>query len=198
MHVATVTLQSNSPLAQGRYHQEPKKDKEGHDDYERRTWRNKAHIDDKGRMFIPPMALKNCLSEVAKFLSIQIPGKGKATYTKHFEAGVLCMEPLIMEHLTGKPILEADIKEMALHVPSDGRRGGNSRVPKSFPKVDEWQAMAQIHILDDTITEDVFRKHLGEAGKFIGLGSFRVRNNGYFGRFSVAAFAWDSSEEMAA
>ena len=45
-------------------------------------------IDTNGVVFIPPNSLKNCLSEAAKFLSISVPGKGKATYTKNFEAGI--------------------------------------------------------------------------------------------------------------
>ena len=37
----------------------------------------------------------------------------------------------------------------------------------------------------ETITLSVFRKHLEEAGKFIGIGRFRPRNNGFYGRFEV-------------
>jgi hypothetical protein len=31
----------------------------------------------------------------------------------------------------------------------------------------------------------VFEHHLHEAGKFIGIGRFRPRNNGFYGRFDV-------------
>ncbi len=57
---------------------------------------NRAHVNDDGYMFIPPMAFKNCLSEAAKYISQQIPGQGKATYTKHFEAGVMVLDPLVL------------------------------------------------------------------------------------------------------
>ena len=71
-------------------------DKEGADAYERRTWRNRMHVNEDGFVFIPPMALKNCLAQVAQHLSETVPGKGKATFTKHFKAGILVTDPMIV------------------------------------------------------------------------------------------------------
>jgi hypothetical protein len=133
---------------------------------------------------MPPMAFKNCLAEAAKFLSIQIPGKGKATFTKHFEAGVMVMDALTLN------IKKDDVDGEWFHVPSDGKRGGSKRVLKCFPVIPRWSGNVTWHILDDTITQDVFVKHLEEAGKFIGLGRFRPRNNGFYGRFGVKAVKW--------
>jgi hypothetical protein len=135
-------------------------------------------------VFIPPTAIKNCLAEAAKYLGIQIPGRGKSTYTKHFEAGIMCMEPISLE------IKAADVPGTWLFVPADGVRGSGKRVWKCFPTIQHWAANAIIHILDETITNDVFEKHLEQAGKFIGLGFFRPRNNGYWGRFSVKRVTW--------
>jgi len=184
MREAVATLKSVSPYSQSRFYNTEKLNKENHADYEKRTWRDRLHVNKDGFVFVPPMAFKNCLSEAAKYLSIQIPGKGKATYTKHFEAGVLCMDPLIL------PIKKDDVEGEWLHVPSDGRRGGTKRVEKCFPVIHEWNGDVVFHILDDTITEDVFENHLIQAGQFIGLGRFRPRNNGYYGRFSVEEIVW--------
>lgn len=91
MRTAVATLKSLSPYSQSRYYQTEKLPREIARDYEARTWRDRMHSmpEPDGRVFIPPMAFKNCLSEIAKFLGEQIPGKGKSTYTKHFEAGIL-------------------------------------------------------------------------------------------------------------
>ena len=35
------------------------------------------------------------------------------------------------------------------------------------------------------------RGHLKEAGQFIGLGRFRPRKNGYYGRFEIVSIAWE-------
>jgi len=184
MYVAKAKLKSLSPYSQSAHHEEPKKDKETHSDYEERTWRHKCHADEKGNIYIPPMAFKNCISEAAKYLSIQIPGKGKSTYTKHFEAGAMVRERVFV----GATVEE--VQGEKLFVPSDGKRGGGRRVFKYFPVIPEWAAEVDFYILDETITEAVFKLHLEEAGKFIGVGRFRPRNNGYYGRFQVAEVTW--------
>ena len=94
MKICIATLASISPYSQSRMHDTPKLDKENAADYEERTWKNKAHVDGEGLIFIPPMALKQAIDAAAKFLSIQIPGKGKATYTKHFRSGLLIMDAI--------------------------------------------------------------------------------------------------------
>lgn len=185
----TATLRSTTPYSQSKYVTEEKLDKEGHDAYDKRTWRHRMHYDKEGNIYIPPMAFKNCLSDAAKYLSIQIPGKGKSTYTKHFEAGVICVQPVPIGY--HKDEVEAE----ALHVPSDGRRGGTKRVLKRFPFFPSWEADVDFLLLDRTITEDVFIDVLEQAGSLIGIGRFRPRNNGYYGRFEVVEHVWDDPEE---
>ena len=179
MKTITATLESVSPYSQSKYHGTEKLPKESSSDYEKRTWRERLHINSEGYVFIPPMAFKNCLSEVAKFLSIQIPGKGKSTYTKHFEAGVIVTDAVVLK------VKKDDVPGEWLFVPADGVRGSGKRVENCFPVINDWKGEVAFHILDDTITPDVFEQHLREAGSFIGIGRFRPRNNGFYGRFSV-------------
>ena len=184
MKTAIATLKSISPYSQSRAHFTPKLDKEAADAYEERTWRERLHVGDDDHIFIPPMAFKNCLSEIAKFLSVQIKGKGKSTYTKHFEAGVLVMEPLVLG------TKKADVSGEWLFVPADGMRGSGKRVRKCFPVIQQWRGDVKFHILDETITQDIFEQHLKEAGSFIGIGRFRPRNNGFYGRFVIEKIKW--------
>ncbi len=92
MKIFFAELFSVSAYSQSRHYDVPKLEKEIAKDYEARTWRERLHVTEGGFVFIPPIAFKNCLAEAAKFLGIQIPGKGKSTYTKHFEAGVLVVD----------------------------------------------------------------------------------------------------------
>lgn len=184
MRVCEAVLESASPYSQSRPTDSPKKPKETSDDHEQRTWRERIHSTADGQVFIPPMAFKNALSEIAKFLSIQIPGKGKSTYTKHFEAGVLVMDSVPLG------IKKDDVAGERLFVPSDGMRGGGKRVWKTFPLIPSWEGKVTFYVLDDTITEEVFERHLKEAGAFIGIGRFRPRNNGFYGRFRVKSMKW--------
>ena len=177
MYVAKI--KGISPYSQSKVVQEPREPKETADDHEKRTWRERLHVTQEGFVFIPPMTLKNCLSEAAKYLSIQIPGKGKSTYTKHFEAGILIIEPIVL------PIKKEDVPGEWLFVPSDGKRGGSKRVMKCFPCIHEWGGEFVVNVFDETITQDVLEQHLREAGQFIGIGRFRPRKNGYYGRFAL-------------
>lgn len=185
MRTATAYLESISPYSQSRHHDTPKLPKESPRDYEKRVWRERCHVNESGEVFIPPMSFKNCLSEVAKYLGIQVQGKGKSTYTKHFEAGVLVVDAVPIG------VKKDEIQGEWLFVPSDGKRGSGSRVDKCFPVIPKWKAPVTFFVLDDTITPDVFEQHLKEAGNFIGIGRFRPRNNGFYGRFKVNRIEWN-------
>jgi len=184
MRTVIATLESTSPYSQSGIHTTPKLDRETNDDYEKRTWRERLHTDEEGNVFIPPMAFKNALSEAAKFLGKQIPGKGKSTYTKHFEAGVLVMDPVFLG------IKKDEVPGEWFFVPVDGVRGSGKRVWKNFTVIRKWTAEVKFYILDNTVTKPVFEEHLKEAGNFIGIGRFRPRNNGFYGRFQVAGLKW--------
>lgn len=180
-----VDLISMAPIMFGAPFRTPKNEGETFDAHEERVWRERMHINSDGHVFIPPLALKNCLSEAAKFASVQIPGKGKSTYTKHVEAGLLVIDELILSNGRGKPIVGADVEPLRLHVPSDGKRKPGPRVWKNFPLIAQWQAHAVIHLLDEVLQQGpkIIDRFLTVGGKFIGLGAMRVRNQGITGRF---------------
>ncbi len=191
MITARATLKSLSPYSQSRAHVVPKLEKEGADAYEQRTWRHRLHTDAEGMVFIPHSAFKNCLSEAAKYLSLQIPGKGKSTYTKHFEAGVMVLSP------TPLGVHRDDVEAEVLYLNADGVRGSGKRVWRTMPLIREWRGDVEFLIVDPMITEDVFRQVLDEAGRLIGIGRYRPRNNGIYGRFAVEKLVW-SEQRIAA
>ena len=85
-------------------------------------------------------------------------------------------------------IKKSELKSETLYLPADGQRGGTKRVDRTFPRIESWKGTVTLLVYDETVTGDVLREHLIEAGKFIGLGLFRPRNNGYYGRFFVTDF----------
>lgn len=179
MRTYRAKIEGRTPYSQSRHHDDEELEKEGKDAYELRTWRSRMHASPSGEVYIPPMSLKNCLAEAAKFLSLQIKGKGKATYTKHFEAGIMISDPVLLG------INVKDVPREALFVPSNGVRGDGKRVTRYFGRIYPWGGEFNIKVLDETITQDVLATHLIEAGKLIGIGRFRPRNNGFYGRFDV-------------
>ena len=154
MKTAIATLKSCAPYSQSKHYQTEKFTKELARDYEARTWRDRLHVDQDGHIFIPPMSFKNCLSDAAKFLSIQIPGKGKSTYTKHFEAGVLVVDALVL------PIKKDDVPGEWLFVPSDGVRGSGKRVEKCFPVIHQWGGKVEFLVIDENTRVQEFREKL--------------------------------------
>lgn len=182
MKTCIATLASSGPYSASRAHEAEKLPKELADDYEKRTWREKAHIKD-GKVFIPPMGFKMALDRAAKMLGRQIPGKGKATYTKFFESGVLCIDPVFIASTD-------EIQCERVHANADGVRGSGKRVWRLFPRVDDWRADVTFHIISPEITEEVFEEALQQAGSFVGIGRFRPERGGFFGRFRVEKTAW--------
>lgn len=184
MKTVRAKLRSVSPYSQSRPVSTVKPSGKSNDAHEEETWREKIHSDSKGMVFIPPMAFKNCLSETAKYLSETVPGKGKATYTKHFDAGVMVIEPIMLG------IKAADVECERLFLPSNGEKGGGKRVWKHCPIITDWSGTVEIVLLDPILIDKPEKVHeyLTKAGQFIGVGRFRPRNGGYYGRFVVDSF----------
>lgn len=185
MKQAIASLESISPYGQSKYYNVEKlNDKESHEDYEKRTWRERCHSTADGNIFIPPMAFKKSLEIAASYLSMKIPGQASAKYTKHFKSGILVKDPVVL------PIKKKDVFGNWLFVPSNGVAGGGKRVMKCFPLIESWEGDVVYYILDEIITESVFLKTLEEAGNFIGIGHFRPERGGFQGRYKVNDFVW--------
>lgn len=177
--VYIATLESISPLSCSRYHNTPKLEKESHDDAEKRTWREKARYNAEGFAIIDPMQFKFSIAAAPKFSGEKITGRGNATWTKHFEAGLMIVDPIVTTYT------RETIGETWVYVNADGRRGGGTRVMRCFPTIHEWKGKLPIHVLDPTITEEILKKYIIEAGSFIGIGQFRPQVGGTNGRFAL-------------
>lgn len=189
IRTVTATLRSTSPYSPSRFTENdlPLNKGEKKDDYEERCWRHKAYAHKDGSIYIPPMAFKIGLDAAAKMSGRQVPGKGKATYTKYFLSGVLVLEgPTLPIKRDELPDTQCD----RIHCNSNGIRGSGSRVWRLFPRIDDWEADVQFTILSDEIEQDVFEETLEQAGQFIGVGRFRPQNGGFYGRYSVDKCVW--------
>jgi len=184
MKTAIITIKGASPLSQSRAIRSERGTQEQHAAFEERTWRERINSDPNGNVVIPAMAFKNCLSAVAKYLGMKIPGRRNATYTKHFEAGIIVDADMDIG------IVADSVSGEWMFVPSDGKRGSGSRVWKCFPVVRDWGGKIVVHVIDETITPEAFAMHVEKAGQFIGVGRFRPQSNGFYGRFNVVKIEW--------
>lgn len=183
-YLAIVSLKSISPYSQSRMHDAPKHEKETHEAYEQRTWREKCTVNDAGEIVIPAMAFKQALDATAKRLGDQIPGKGKATYTKHFVGGVMCRSDVAIG------FHKDTVPSITINANSDGVRGSGKRVKRIFPQVPEWEGTAEFAVFDETVTQKIFERHMREAGSFVGIGRFRPEKGGLNGRFRVMSITY--------
>lgn len=185
MRFVKVTMENITPYSQSRQHEAPKLDKETSDAYEKRTWREKCSFTDKDEVFIPAMAFKQSLDAAAKKLGLQIPGKGKATYTKYFVADVICDADVPLG------LSKNDVDSVRISANVDGVRGSGKRVWRIFPVVPTWGAVGAFTVMDDTVTPQVFEEVFKIAGMSIGIGRFRPEKGGLNGRFRATKFEWN-------
>jgi hypothetical protein len=184
MKVCTAHIKGVTPLSLSRMHDTPKLDGERPDEWEARTWREKAHYDENGVAYMPGIAFKQAMDSAAKYLSLQIPGKGKATFSKHFLSGVICINNLSL----GKT--REDFQSITINANANGQRGSGKRVKRTFPITLSWEGELQFYVLDDAIPKSVFEHVLAESGKFVGIGQYRPQNGGTNGRFEVISSKW--------
>lgn len=188
---ASITLKGLTPYSQSRAHDTPKLQGELHDDYDKRTWQEHAHINADGRVCIPAHAFHQSVIAAAKYSKKQIPGQGKATWTAKFTSGLMMVG--------GDVVLDRkaeDLQRVDIYANTDGVRGSGKRAMRRYPVLFEWQAETEIAILDPIITEDIFKEILGLAGLFIGLGRFRPEKGGTNGRFKMTKCDWQDNRRL--
>lgn len=213
MKTAIIEIQGLAPLSGSRNHGAPKKEGESHADYDARTWRDKMHAHPDGRCYVPGIALKFALDWTTQQLGMKIQGRGNKTWASIFAAGVLCPEPIDLlspapsRALTSNdvpdpnrkvPVMKDVIEGVNVYCDATGRRGSSSKVWRRFPIVHQWSGMATFLIVNDEITETIFRHHLEMCGRICGLGRYRAQKGGEFGRFRLTAFEWQDEAKLKA
>jgi hypothetical protein len=190
MRQCKVYLESlpGSPYSQSAQHGVDMLDRETHDDYDARTWRDKCTVNDAGQVCVPSMGMKQCIDTAAFKLGMKVPNRRGATYKNFFASGFFCDGDVPIAN--GKPLTPADALMVKINANADGRRGSGTRVKRRFPNFPKWSGVAEFTITDDIITQDIFQDHVKSAGMIVGIGRFRPENGGTNGRFRATKFEW--------
>ena len=80
--IATIRIEGVTPLLFGGMIDRnafPKKSRESHDDYERRTWRERAHASPDGRLYVPALALKRMFESTARQQDLDLEDENGAS-----------------------------------------------------------------------------------------------------------------------
>jgi hypothetical protein len=179
-----------SPYSQSAQHETPMLDRESHNDFDERTWRDKCTVDPKsGQVCIPAMAFKQSVDTVAWKLGEKIPGRRGATYKSFFASGFFCDADVPISN--GKILTKKEAEMVKISANANGKRGAGTRVPRRFPSFSKWNGVAEFTIVDDVITQEVFERHVKAAGIIVGIGRFRPENGGTNGRYRPTKFEWE-------
>lgn len=188
MQICTAAIKGISVYSASAEVTLPKKDGEKPGDYDARTWRHKAHVDQDGVVVIPFMAFKKALAAAAKLTPRKIGGRGNQTYGAQFQSGVLITESLRLG------IKREDLRSETFSCSATGdSRGVGKRVPRIFPMVDNWGGVMTFYVTNPTIDQKIFETYLRESGQFVGVGRFRPENGGVNGRFTVESVKWSEA-----
>ena len=141
--------------------------------------------------FVPGTQLKKALDYTSAQLGIRIKGRGTKTWAAVFKSGVICADRVMLG-------VHKDKVDMVGVLCSATGKPGGAQVLRRFPLIHDWGGTVTFMILNDMITEDIFRLHLEKSGQFCGLGRYAPRNGGHHGRFQVAGLVWDDEVLAAA
>lgn len=189
MKLCAVSIEGlpGSPYSQsGFLDNVPMLDRESHEDYDARVWRDHCTTNSSGQVCIPAMALKQAIDTAAYKAGIKIPGRRGATFKSFFASGFFCNGDVPL--FNADTALTKDRAEMiAIWADSKGKRGatGGSRVKRRYPVFPTWHGEAEFTIIDDIIVPEIFEQHIKIAGMIVGIGRFRPEMGGTNGRFRV-------------
>lgn len=186
MRKVTVEIKGLTAYSPSRFVHAELKQGETRDEMEQRMWREKAHADERGIVFIPGASFKLALDEAAKLANEKIRGRGQQTYGKVVTTGVTALGDMSLG------VKVDDLQAIQIFANADGVRGSGSRVTRIFPILYKWGGQLTLGVFNDTLEAAVVEKYLMLAGALIGVGRGRPATGcaAGNGRFEPVKFTW--------
>lgn len=151
-------------------------------EHEKRTWRQRAHYNDKGKVIISGYMIKSTLEPAAKLLGERVDGKKMGKGMFHY-LRLIQIEGDIVTTIT-----EDNLEGETAFVSANGKPEGG-KVMRTYPKVPKWSGTLTVvyPTLGSVLNDEIVMKYLEIAGLYIGIGHWRpgAPSCGTYGRFSV-------------
>jgi len=123
--------------------------------------------------YIPSEHIRGALIQAGSFIKAKVGNSRKSM--KNIVAAMFYVNPEeILLH-----------KDFEIDKRSAVNKNIKARVISIRPKWNEWKVDFELHIDNDTITEQTINDLFEYAGNYVGIGSFRPQCNGMFGRFKT-------------
>lgn len=129
------------------------------------------------KYFIPNEHVRGALINAGAMTKAKVGNSKKSM--KNIVAGMFFVYP---EKLFLQPQTYVIDKRSAVN------QNAKARVITIRPKFENWSVEFELHIDNDTITNETIQHILEDAGNYIGIGSYRPQKNGMYGRFTVEDF----------
>lgn len=124
-----------------------------------------------GRCYIPAEHIRQSMIAAGSYSKAKVGNAKKSM--KNIVAAMFMVSP--------EEILLPDYD--AIDKRSAVNKAVKARVITVRPKWNQWKAQFTLAVDNDTITSQTITEILNNAGNYVGIGSYRPTNNGYFGRF---------------
>ncbi len=186
MRVATIEIKGLTPYSPSRAFQSGKKDKESPEDFDKRCWREHAHVNEAGEVVIPAVTIGKAIIDTAAFLGKggELQKKGSAKWTENFIRGLAVASSAPIGHKA-----TSMVEPESVYCHADGNPKSGKRVWRRFPIFHTWECTWTVHILDDSIPDEVFKRVVNSVGTFNGVGRSSPRVGGFNGRFTIEDIA---------
>lgn len=126
-----------------------------------------------GQNYIPADQIRGSFINAGSFSKAKVGNARKSM--KNIVAAMFIVEPeeIIIPHY------DTIDKRSAVN------KNVKARVIVIRPKWTTWEAEFNLRVDNDTITPETVKEIISNAGNYVGIGSFRPTNNGYFGRYKI-------------
>lgn len=176
-----IKFESLSPVLFSK-HVSDTKEGETPQEHEERTWKQKAHYGDKGKVIIPGYMISSTLEPAAKLLGERVGGGKKGKGMSHY------IRLIQVEGDIETDITEENLEGNTAFVSANGKPEGG-KVMRIYPKVPKWSGTLTIvyPTLGSVLNDSIVLKYLEIAGLYIGIGHWRpgAPSRGTYGRFTV-------------
>jgi len=157
----------------------PKKKGEKPEDYEERTWMERAWYDGN-EVIIPARFFQATLEPIGKLLGERTKGKMSKGYS-HYLAGVR----IVGQIKTG--VKKKNVQSHSAFVVVTGKKEG-SKVLRKYPQINKWKGVLELCYADiGILTPEIVVQNLDAAGQLVGIGHWRPGSpsRGEYGLFKV-------------
>lgn len=150
-------------------------EREGLNDEDLKIAQFHSYINEKGQFYLPSEHIRAALINGGTFLKSKVGARTKSMKSIVAAMFMISPEEIII------PEFDTIDKRSAVN------RNVKARIIVIRPKWNNWEVEFTLNTGQNTFTDSQLIELINTTGMYVGLGSYRPTNNGYFGRFELVS-----------